>query len=174
MGNGSKSAGSLRRPAKEGEATDRRIARETSVRFDSPRIHQQSHEGTQGSTDCRGNRITTLIPQSSGIGTHHSSAECTEAARIVCGSGRYKLARNAMRWQGRTRTGNASLPHVKLSPMSAPGSYWQTAGTTWMPSSLLQEPARGDICFGSSTFSQSTGATGDLPEECRFLLNTHT
>ena len=29
----------------EGAATDRRTARETSVRLDSPRIHQQSHEG---------------------------------------------------------------------------------------------------------------------------------
>ena len=29
-----------------GAATDRRTARETSVCLDSPRIHQQSHEGT--------------------------------------------------------------------------------------------------------------------------------
>ena len=41
-----------------------------------------------------------------------------------------------------------------------------------MPSSPSQELARGDACFGSSTSSQSSGATRDLAEECRFLLGT--
>ena len=75
----------------------------------------------QGSADCRRNWTTALIPRSSGIGTHPTSAECADAARIAWGGGRYKLARSAMREQGRSKTGIASLPHVKLSPMSAPG-----------------------------------------------------
>ena len=33
-----------------------------------------------------------LIPRSSGIGTHPTSAECAEAARIAWGGGRYKPA----------------------------------------------------------------------------------
>ena len=42
-------------------------------------------------------------------------------ARTAWGGGRYKLARSAMREQSRSKTGVASLPHVKLSLMSAPG-----------------------------------------------------
>ena len=64
---------------------------------------------------------TALIPRSSGIGTRRTSAECAEAARVGQGGGRYTAARSAMREQGRNRTGIASLPHVKLSPMSATG-----------------------------------------------------
>ena len=41
--------------------------------------------------------------------------------RIAWGGGRYKLARSAMREQGRSKTGIASLRHVKLSPTSTPG-----------------------------------------------------
>ena len=42
----------------------------------------------QGSADCRKNWTTALIPRSSGTGTHPSSAECAEAARIVWGNWR--------------------------------------------------------------------------------------
>ena len=75
----------------------------------------------QGSADCRLNWTTALIPRSSGIGTHPSSAECVEAARIARGGGRCKLARGPMRAQGRSKRGFAWLAHVKLSPMSALG-----------------------------------------------------
>ena len=54
-------------------------------------------------------------------GTHPTSAESAEAARIAWGGGRYKMARSAMREQVRNRTGIASLPHVILSPVSALG-----------------------------------------------------
>ena len=57
----------------------------------------------QGSAHCRKNRTTA------------------EAARAAWGGGRYKAARSARREQGRSKTGIASLPHVKLAPMSAPG-----------------------------------------------------
>ena len=51
----------------------------------------------------------------------NSRHQCAEAARIVGGGGRYKLALSAMREQGRSNTGIASLPHVELSPVGAPG-----------------------------------------------------
>ena len=44
----------------------------------------------QGSADCRRNWTTAPIPRSSGIGTHPTSAECAEAARIAWSGGRYK------------------------------------------------------------------------------------
>ena len=75
----------------------------------------------QGSADCCGNWTTAPIPRSSGIGTHPTSVERAYAARSAWGGGCYKLARSAMREQGRSKTGTASLLHVELSPMSAPG-----------------------------------------------------
>ena len=47
--------------------------------------------------------------RSSGSRTHPNSAECAEAAKIAWRSGRYKTARSAMREQGRSSTGIASL-----------------------------------------------------------------
>ena len=73
----------------------------------------------QGPADCRRNWTTALVSR---IGTHPTSWECAEAARIAWGGGRYKLARSAMSEQGRSKTGTASSSHVKLSPMSASGS----------------------------------------------------
>ena len=77
-----------------------------------------------------------------------------------------------MREQGRTRTGVASLPHVKLSPVSAPG-----------PAGEWQEHLDAVVSFAGGCqrrrlFRELTftiiWATGDLPEECRFLLNTQS
>ena len=73
----------------------------------------------QGSAECRKN--TALIPRSLCFGAHPTSAECTEAARAAWGGGRCTAARGAMREQGRSKTGTASLPHVKMAPMSALG-----------------------------------------------------
>ena len=84
-----------------------------------PRGDQQSvgKIGPQPScADCRKNWTTGLIPWNSGSGTHPPVLNVTEAV------GRYKSARSAMREQGRSRTGIASLPHVKLAPMNAPDS----------------------------------------------------
>ena len=67
-----------------------------------------------------------------------------------------KKARSATREQGRTRTGIASLPHVKLSPMSGPG-----------PTGERQEHLDAIVSFAGAG-----QATGDFPEECRFLLDT--
>ena len=76
-----------------------------------------------------------------------------------------------MREQGRSNIGIASLPHVKLAPMSAPG-----------PTGERQEHLDAVISFAGAgqrrrlfrTLDILTikWAMGDLPEECRFLLNT--
>ena len=78
-----------------------------------------------------------------------------------------------MREQGRSKTGIASLPHVKLSLMSAP-----------VPSGERQEYLDAIVSFAGAGQRRHLfqgldiltikWATGDLPEECRFLLNTQS
>ena len=119
---------------------------------------------SQGSADCLRN-WTTAPARLAGMGTHPTCVECAEAARIAWGGGRYKLARK----QGRSKTGIASLPHVKLSPMSAPRPTVD-GRNTWMPSSPSQELARGGPCSGVLTFSRTSGAR----ETCRMTSKTLT
>ena len=64
--------------------------------------------------------VQPLIPRSSGNGTHPTSAESAEAARAAWSGGKCRAARGAMREQGRSKTGIASLPHAKLAPTSVP------------------------------------------------------
>ena len=59
--------------------------------------------------------------QRTAAGTGLQPSSRAEAARIAWGGGRDTLAGSAVREQARSKTGIASLPHVKLSPMSAPG-----------------------------------------------------
>ena len=94
-----------------------------------------------------------------------------DSARSAWGGGRQKLARSATREQGRSETGIASLPHVKLSPVcaSAPTGEWQEhldAIVSFAGAGQRRRLFRG---FDILTIKW---ATGDLPEECRFVLNT--
>ena len=98
-----------------------------------------------------------------------TSAEFAEAARIAWCGGRHKLARSAVREQGRSKTGLASLPHVKLSPMSAL-VLLAIGRNIWTPLSPSQELVREDACFEALNILTIKWATGDLPEECGFLL----
>ena len=132
--------------SKEDADTARRTARETSLRLDSPRIHQQSYEGTGGRR--RAGRTTALIPRSTGTGTHSTGAKCAEAARAAWGGGRYKAARSVRR---------AKTPQVSVKNI-------------WTQSSPSQVPGRGGACFGGPDIITFKWATGDLPEECRFLF----
>ena len=111
------------------------------------------------------------MPRSSGIGTHPTSAECTDAARTAWGGGRHKLARSAMREQGRSKTGIASLPHVKLSPMSAPGPASDRQEHLDVIDSFVGAGQRRRL-FRGLDIHTIKWAMGDLPEECRFLVNT--
>ena len=77
------------------------------------------HSTTRGTQNLQfaGKTTTALIPWSSGRGTHPTDVEQAPAARAAWGGGTYKDARNAVREQGLSKTGIASLPHVKLAPM---------------------------------------------------------
>ena len=123
----------------------------------------------QGSTDRRKNWTTALIPRSSGIGTHPSSAECAEAARIGWSGGRHKLARS-VREQGRSQTGIVSL-RCKLSPMSAPGPTGERQEHLDATVSFAGVGQRRRLFRGLDILTVKW-ATGDVPEEGRFLLNT--
>ena len=125
----------------------------------------------QGSRDSRRNWTTALFPRSLGIGHHPTSAECAEAARIAWGGERYGLARSAMREQGRSETGVASLPNVKLSPMSAPGPTGESQEHLDAIVSFAEAGQRRRVFRGLDILTIKW-AMGDLPEECRFLLNT--
>ena len=125
----------------------------------------------QGSADCRRNWTTALIPRSSGIGTHPTSVECAEAARIAWGGWRYKLARSAIREQGRSKRGIASLPHFKLAPVSAPGPTGERQEHLDAIVSFAGDGHRRRLFRGLDILTIKW-ATGDLAEECRFLLNT--
>ena len=76
-----------------------------------------------------------------------------------------------MRVQGRSKTGTASLPRVKLAPMSGPG-----------PNGERQEHLGAIIAFARAGQRRRVfrildiltvkWTTGDVPAECRCLLNT--
>ena len=102
-----------------------------------------------GSAECRKHWTTSLIPRTSGQGTHPSSAERAQAA---WGGGRYKKARSAMSEQGRSKSGTASLPHFKVAPMG------ERQKNIWMPSLLSKVHVTKEDFSESSTSSQSSGA----------------
>ena len=85
--------------------------------------------------------------------------------------GRYKAARGAVREQGRSKTGTASLPHVKLARMSAPGPTGERQEYLDAVISFVGAEQRRRI-FRLLHTLKVKWATWDLPEECRFLLNT--
>ena len=124
-----------------------------------------------GTAELRQQWTTALVPRSAGQGTHPADAEQAQAARAAWSGGRYKEAPAGMREHGRSKTGIATLPHVKLAPMRAPG-----------PAGERQEHLDAIIAFaGAGQRRRMFGtlgiltvkwATGRLPEECRFLLNT--
>ena len=72
----------------------------------------------------------------SGIGTHPTSAECTDAASVAWGGGRYKMARSAVWEQGRSKT---------------PGP---TGGLQEHLDAIVSELARGGACSLALTFSR--------------------
>ena len=92
----------------------------------------------------------------------------TVAARIAWSGGSYKLARSALREHGRSNAGIPSLPHVKLSPMSATGERQEHLDAIVSFSGAGQRRR----LFRGLDILTIKWATGDLPEECRFLLNT--
>ena len=158
---GQQSSGPPRRTARGVQPQTDEQRREVSLCFDSPRIHQQSHEGIG-----RWRRAGLCgLPQELDFNPHpaqfghrdslHQRGVCAEAARVAWGGGRYKLARSATREQGRSKTGTASLPHVKMLPMSALGPTGERQERT--RTSPSQGLARGAACSRVLTFSRSSG-----------------
>ena len=76
-----------------------------------------------------------------------------------------------MREQSRSKTGIASLPHVKLSPLSAPGPTGERQEHLDAIVSFAGAGQRRRLFRGLEILTIKW-ATGDLREECRFLLNT--
>ena len=87
------------------------------------------------------------------------------------GAGRYKAARSAMREQGRSKTGVASLPHAKQAPMSAAGPTGERQEHLGAIISFAGAGQRRRLFRGLDNLTVKW-AIGDLPEESRFLLNT--
>ena len=143
---------------REDAAVDRRTAWEASPCHDSPRLHQQSHSGICQRCCAGFSGLPQKLdhsPHSTELGHWTSSHQCgcAEAARIAWGGNRYKLARSAMREQGRSKTGFPSLPHVKLSPMSAPGP------TGERQERLFEETLVGCHCLAASCSIRSSMTT---------------
>ena len=76
-----------------------------------------------------------------------------------------------MREQGRSKTGIASLRHVKLAPVSAPGPTGERQEHLHAIISFAGAGQRRRLFRGLDILTVRW-AIGDLPEECRFLLNT--
>ena len=111
-----------------------------------------------------------LIPLGSGLGTPHQRRTQRGSAWCLV---RWQVQSSTERNEG-TRTQQnrfASLPHLELTPMSAPG-----------PTGELQEHLDAIISFARVgqwrrqfrciDILTIKLAIGDLPEECRFLFNT--
>ena len=76
-----------------------------------------------------------------------------------------------MREQGQNRAGIASLPHVKLPPVRAAGPTGERQEHLDAVVSFAGAGQRRRL-FRELDILTIMWATGDLPEECRFLLNT--
>ena len=121
----------------------------------------------QGSADCRRKWTTALIPRSSGIGTHLTSARCVEAARVAW---RWRAIQTGAERDEGARTQQNRCP-VKLSPTSALGPTGERKGHLDAFVSFAGAGQRRRLFWGLDVLTIKW-AIGDLLEECRFLLNT--
>ena len=168
--------------SKECAVTDRRTAREGSVRFGSAWIHRQSHE-VIGRWCCAGlgglSQELDHSPHSAEFGHWNSSHQCG-----VCRGGPNRLGRGAMQ-AGAERDDGAGTEHNKHRFVAAcqtvaiecSWSRWRTARTSgcqcflrrrWPQESLVsgltssRSSGQQEICWKSAA-SCSTAA--DVPEE---------
>ena len=141
-----------------------------SLCLDGQRIHQQSRERTRGWCSARLGRLSEELGyslDSAELGLWNSSHQCG-MQRVLLGEVAAARQRSATREQGRSKTGIASLPHVRLALMSAPG-----------PTGERQEHLDAIISFAGAGQRRRLfrgrdvllikWAIGDLPEGCRFL-----
>ena len=125
-----------------------------------------------GSPEERARWTESLIPRSEDASLCHPSSEDHALSQTMAwGGGNFQRAKAAMREVGRERTGSASIPYVKLAPLSAPG-----------PMGDRQEHLDAIIDFAGAAHRRKLFCTldkltvrwaiGDLPVCCRWLLNT--
>ena len=95
--------------------------------------------------------------------------QSAEAAWVAWSGGRYKAARGAMSEQGRSETGIASLPHVKLAAMSALGPTGERQEHLDAVVSFACAGQRRRLFRGLDILTR----LANFPEECRLLLSTH-
>ena len=103
-----------------------RVLGQQHLRIDGQAIHQQSRERTRVWSSARLSRLSKELGyslDSTELRLWNSSRQCrTHRGRVELGVvAGAKAARSAARGLGRSETGIASLRHVKLAPMSAPG-----------------------------------------------------
>ena len=114
----------------------------------------------------------SLIPRSvRGEATFTSAEESREAKAMAWGEGEFQQAKVAMKEANRQNNGKVSLPHVRLAAMCATG-----------PSGERQEHIDDIVKFADVSQRRRLfrsidvltvrWAIGDLPEQCRCLLDT--
>ena len=125
-----------------------------------------------GSSDEKQRWAESLIPRSDEpIHACPGITERTAAAGHAWGKGSRREAKAAMKDVNKQRTGLASLPHVRLAPLSAPG-----------PTGDRMEHLEAIIAFAGAGQRRRLfraldsltvrWAIGDLPASCQWLLNT--
>jgi hypothetical protein len=125
-----------------------------------------------GSAEEKRQWTESLIPRSSDATIAHPDHAAIAAARMQAwGKGDANAAKAAMREVGRNKTGQASLPHVRLAPLSAPGP---TGDRQEHLDAVVDLAGAGQRRRLFRALDQLTvrWAIGDLPVCCRWLLNT--
>ena len=92
--------------------------------------------------------------------------------RSLCG-GRYRTACSALREQGRSKTGTASLPHIGLGTHECSRPCGRTIRTPGCCHLLFAGVGQRRRLFRVLDLLTVKWATGYLPEECQLLLDTH-
>ena len=121
----------------------------------------------QGSADCRRNWTTALILRSLGTGTHPTTVESVDAVRSAWGCGRCKLGAERDEGAGTEQNRHRFAAPRQVVANECSWFHWRSEGTPGRHCLLRRswaEEARVPVAI--------KWATGDLPEECRFLLNT--
>ena len=151
--------------SREDAAADRRTAREASLYFDSSRLYQQSHEGTDRRCCAGLSRLPQEpdhSPHPTEVGHWNSSLQCGVrrggANRLEWRAPQTGAERE--REQGRSKTGIVSMDLL------------ENGKNTWMPLFPFAGAGQRRRLFRGLDILTIKWATGDLPEECRFLLNT--
>ena len=159
--------------SKRDAATVTQAAREASLCLDSPRIHQQSHEGI-GQWCCAGLsgvRALDHSPHSAEFGHGNSSHQCGVCRCGPNRSGWRAIQSGAERDEG---AGSKQNRYRFVAPRQTvtnecSWSYWRTAGTLACRRLFRRSRPEETLVRQLDILKWSTG---DLLEECRFLLNT--